>query len=253
MAASFPGSVKSFGIDRVDGDYIPADDVNALRAEIVAMETALLSGGWILDVNTWTYVSASSFTVAGNQTAIFTKGLRVKWLQTINKYGVVLSSVYASGTGLTTVNIAVNGDYTVTNAAISATAYSNLDEPRGWPGWFNYAPFPSGVPSDYGFSVLPTIGNSLYNIRGRACFVTHKENVNGTSSSTAFAQALPVMAAMGADFAVAAAYNNGVYVATVQGTFAGGAAAISFQLGGSSTGWTATGGKRVSFQLVYMI
>jgi hypothetical protein len=253
MAASFPGSVKSFGIDRVDGDYIPADDVNTVRAEIVAMETALLAGGWISDVNIWTYVSASSFTVPGNQTAIFTKGLRLKWTQTIIKYGVSLSSVYASGTGLTTVNIAVNGDYTVTNAAISANSYSNLDEPRGWPGWFNYSPFASGVPSDYGFSVLPTLGNSVYNIRGRACFVTHKENANGTSNSTAFVQSLPVVAALGSDFAVAAAYNGGVYVANVQGTFAGGATAIAFQLGGSSTGWTATGGKRVSFQLVYSI
>ena len=253
MAASFPGSVKSFGIDRVDGDYIPADDVNSVRAEIVAMETALLAGGWISDVNTWTYASASSFTVAGDQTAIFTKGLRLKWTQTINKYGVVLSSVYASGTGLTTVNIAVNGDYTVTNAAISASAYSNLDEPRGWPGWFSYSPFPSGVPSDYGFSVFPTQGNSLYNIRGRLCYVTHKENANGTSNSTSFVEALPVAAALGADFAVAAAYNNGAYVANAQGTFAAGATTIAFQLGGSSTGWTATGGKRVSFQLMYNI
>ena len=42
MAASFPGSVKSFGADRVDGEYIPASDMNDVRAEIVAVETALL-------------------------------------------------------------------------------------------------------------------------------------------------------------------------------------------------------------------
>jgi len=42
MAASFPGSVKNFGAERVDGEYIPAADTNELRAEVAAIETLLL-------------------------------------------------------------------------------------------------------------------------------------------------------------------------------------------------------------------
>jgi hypothetical protein len=43
MTASFPGSVKNFGSERVDGEYIPAADMNALRAEVAAIESALLA------------------------------------------------------------------------------------------------------------------------------------------------------------------------------------------------------------------
>ena len=45
MPASFPGSIKNFGSDRVDGDYIPAADVNEIRAEVVAVETELAAKG----------------------------------------------------------------------------------------------------------------------------------------------------------------------------------------------------------------
>lgn len=42
MAASFPSSIKSFGSDAVNGDYIEASHVNDLRAEVVAVETAVI-------------------------------------------------------------------------------------------------------------------------------------------------------------------------------------------------------------------
>ena len=41
MAAVYPGGIKSFGADFVNGDTIPASCVNDLRAEVVALETAL--------------------------------------------------------------------------------------------------------------------------------------------------------------------------------------------------------------------
>jgi hypothetical protein len=42
MTAAFPTSIKNFGAARVDGDYIPASDMNTVREEIVAVETALI-------------------------------------------------------------------------------------------------------------------------------------------------------------------------------------------------------------------
>lgn len=41
MTASYPGSLVSFGTDVVDGDLILKEHVNDLRAEVVAIETAL--------------------------------------------------------------------------------------------------------------------------------------------------------------------------------------------------------------------
>jgi len=41
MTASYPSGVKSFGVDVINGDYLLAAHVNDLRAEVVAVETAL--------------------------------------------------------------------------------------------------------------------------------------------------------------------------------------------------------------------
>lgn len=85
MAASFPGSLKSFGSERVDGEYIPADDMNAVRAELLAIENYLLNGSWVADAGSWSYVSADSPTgiisINANMTARLSKGMRVKYSQ----------------------------------------------------------------------------------------------------------------------------------------------------------------------------
>ena len=68
--SSYPGSVKNFGVDRVDGDYIPASDINEARAEIVAMETDLLAANPLGLVNGKFVV-----TVAGNNLSLALKTL----------------------------------------------------------------------------------------------------------------------------------------------------------------------------------
>lgn len=91
--------------------------------------------GWINPDETWTYASASTFTVTGDQTAKYTKGTRLKFTQTTVKYAVVVSSAYTSSTKVT---IAVNTDYTIANAAITANFYSYMANPQGYPVYFNY-------------------------------------------------------------------------------------------------------------------
>ncbi len=84
---------------------------------------------------TWTYASASTFTIAGvDLTTTFTKGTRLKFTQTTVKYAVVVSSSFSTDT---TVTIAVNTDYTIANAAISANYYSYQATPQGYPIYFN--------------------------------------------------------------------------------------------------------------------
>lgn len=94
--------------------------------------------GWITPDETWTYASASTFTVAGDRTTKYTKGTRLKWTQTTVKYGVVASSSYSAPN--TTVTIAVNTDHTIANEVITANYYSYAANPQGYPGWFNYTP-----------------------------------------------------------------------------------------------------------------
>jgi hypothetical protein len=249
MPASFPASVKNFGAERVNGDYIPATDTNDLRAEVVAVETALLpmysdysSGGWSLDPNAWTYLSASTFTVPGDRTAIFTKGLRIRFKQGAGfKYGVVLSSAFTS---LTTVTIVVNTDHVIANAAITENSYSNLEEPRGWPGWFTY------VPTFAGFSSNPGGLISKYNIRGTTCYVVHVEQGNGTSNATSFTVTMPVNAAEVTRFSLARVWDNGVAAALGQGSLVVGSA-VATLLKSAGAAWTNVGSKSADFEMFY--
>jgi hypothetical protein len=94
--------------------------------------------GWVSSSDTWTYASASTFTIAGvDRTTTFTKGTRLKFTQTSAKYAVVVSSSFSTDT---TVTIAVNTDYTIANAAITSPYYSYAANPQGYPLRFAYTP-----------------------------------------------------------------------------------------------------------------
>jgi len=100
--------------------------------------TAPVWDGWSGTTDTWTYASASTFTIAGvDRTAIFTKGTRLKFTQTTVKYAVVVNSSFSTDT---TITIAVNTDYTIANAAITSPYYSYAANPQGYPSHFTYAP-----------------------------------------------------------------------------------------------------------------
>lgn len=93
---------------------------------------------WISAQETWTYASASTFTVSGDRTARYKKGALLRWTQTTVKYGVVISSSYSAPN--TTVTIFANTDYTIANAAISVNYYSYEATPPGFPASFNWTP-----------------------------------------------------------------------------------------------------------------
>jgi len=135
--------------------------------------------GWISDPFTWTYASASSFTVDGNRTAIFIFGIRLKWVQSAAvKYGIVASSSYSAGTNLTTVNIIENSNFTVLNAAITNNYYSYLDLPFAFPGRFNYAPTLTGLS---GYS------NALFSLSGKIMTLMFSANsINVTTTAPNF-------------------------------------------------------------------
>ena len=138
---------------------------------------AIPMDGWRYADETWTYLSASTYRITGDQTAKYQRGLKIKWTQTTVKYGVVLSSSYSAP--YTTVTIAVNTDYTISNAAITENHYSRVLKPNGWPEFFNFTPTWTNL----------TVGNATitarYSIQGAICEFTITLTVGSTTTFNA--------------------------------------------------------------------
>jgi hypothetical protein len=109
-----------------------------------------LIDGWILANETWTYVSATTFTVSGDQTGKYAKGNPLKWTQnsTNRQSNIAADPTYSAGTGLTTVTIHAGyitsaSDCAILNTAtypITANYYAKTPTPHGFIEWFNYVP-----------------------------------------------------------------------------------------------------------------
>lgn len=97
------------------------------------LATGMSQGGWIYDsVYTWTYASASTFTIAGvDVTAQFPVGTKIRIYQGgVAKYFIVTASSFSTNT---TVTVASNGVYTLANSPIDRPAYSYMATPTGYP------------------------------------------------------------------------------------------------------------------------
>jgi hypothetical protein len=154
----------------------------------IAGTQALVVGGTGSSI---AYVSASSFAVTGgtDYTSVFQKGTRIKC--TINFgtfYGVVVSSTYSAP--VTTVTLAANDDYALTNTAITFFDFSYELSPQGYPGWFGYTP--SFTAS---YSAAPTSLAYQFRVDGNVCTYVLRDGANGTSNSTTLTVSLPVTAA----------------------------------------------------------
>lgn len=172
--------------DTVDGYHANATPT-ANNIPVLDAQGALFPDGWTPLGYTMVYASASTFTVAGvDLTLVFTKGTRIKWNEGATvKYGVVVASSFSTNT---TVTIAVNTDYVITNTTLSSPFYSYQANPRGYPTWFNY------TLAYTGFSSNPTSVVSRFAVVGKKCFLTWIEGVNGTSNSTSKTISLPIPA-----------------------------------------------------------
>lgn len=94
--------------------------------------------GWSSAEETWTYASATAFTIAGvDRTARYKKGTKIKLTQGTDKYFVVASTSFSTDT---TVNLIPTTDYSLANEAITAPLYSYAQLPAGYPTYFAYTP-----------------------------------------------------------------------------------------------------------------
>jgi len=207
--------------------------------------SAAATDGWTDDTAaTWTYVSATTFTVTGDRTAVFSKGTRLKLTQTTVKYFVVVASLHAAGT--TTVTITGGTDYTLANAAISANSYSYAANPQGYPGYFNYTPTLTGWSADPGVTL------AKFAVVGNQCWITIATNV-GTSNATSVSCTLPITCVT-AQVVPCRGQDNGVNMtAPAKFNFPAASATATANKDLANASWTASGNKFFQVQGFYDI
>ena len=216
--------------------------VNA-GATAPAWANAAAADGWTPDTATWTYASASTFTVATDVTAQFGKGTKLKLTQTTAKYFYVTASSY--GAPNTTVTVTGGTDYTLANAAITLPRYSYADAPQGFPSWFTYAP------TVVGYSSAPTSTVYRFRISGSACMVSLYEGASGTSDATTMTYTVPVACTATVQVPIAAPVDNAAAVANGVAQLPSGGSVINCFKAGYAA-WTNSGAKRLAgLQVTY--
>jgi len=150
----------------IGADLLPiVDDVGGTpKTEKITLTNLGIIDGWMPASETWTYVSANTIAVPAGAASKYAVDDRIKWTQTGVRYGVII----AVADELLT--IAVNTDYVVDNAAISANYYSHQANPIGYPHWFAWTAVIDWNGTD------PTSGSitSAFKIEGKTCFIRLK-------------------------------------------------------------------------------
>lgn len=215
-----------------------------MRTVVYNSSNKTTADGWIKVNPGITRVSNHVFRINGiDWTSISQPGMKIKYYEGGGsaEYGVVSSSTY--GGVNTAVNLITNTDYAMA-ANPDTLYYSYLENPAGWPGWFNWAPTITG------YSVLPATTMYRWQAQGRTIKLAIQETVNGTSNAGATTYTLPVTAAAvtnGAWGGNARIVDNGV-VQLPPGALLIVASGTTFSLflNWGLTAMTAANGKRIS-------
>lgn len=154
------------------------------------VDDAAATDGWLEDTATWTYASATTFTISGvDVTSKFTKGTRIKLTNdSSTKYFFVQSSSFSTDT---TVTVYGGTDYTLVSGAITNTFYSYAQNPQGYPTWFDYTPTYTGSASMTFTSV--TTNEAKCKADGASLTVSvYAAGTTGGTASTELNASLPV-------------------------------------------------------------
>lgn len=138
--------------------------------------------GWVEVSDTWTYASATSFTVPGDKTAVYTKGMKFKLTaNSVVLQGYILSATYSSPN--TTVTVCGNP---LTNHTFTDNYYSTAATPAGFPDKFAWTPTLTGI----------TIGSgtlaSTFSIEGNKLFVDFNLTFSSTTVTGDFSFTSPI-------------------------------------------------------------
>lgn len=171
--------------------------------------------GWTTSADTWTYASATTFTISGvDRTTTYTKGTRLRLKQGGSyKYFFVVSSAFSTNT---TVTLTGGTDYTLANAAITDNYYSYMANPQGYPGTFNYTPTYAGSAS-MTFGTVTTNIAQFSAVGNMISLVVYARGTTGGTPSTSISFTLPVTSSTtqlrGGTYVRATADQGGFYEA----------------------------------------
>lgn len=212
----------------------------ALVSSSDTVRVDIVDSGWIDPGETWTFATATTFTITGDKTGRYNKGDKIRLTQTTQKYFYIIAVAFSS---VTTITVTGGSDYTLANAAITSPGFSKWETPQGFPQWFNWTPVFTG------FSADPTTIFNRFNIRGTMVTCTFRQVNAGTSNSTGFTMTGPVTAAnpSGIGYYLGMVYgtDGGALNANVSWATIGGGNIISFGKAFNNGNWTASGGKKV--------
>lgn len=143
--------------------------------------------GWIPAEETWTYASASTFTISGDKTGKYQKGDKIKLTQTTVKYFYIIGVSYSAPN--TTVTVTGGTDYTVANAAITLPYFSKIVTPQGFPQAFAFTP----ILTTQAGTVTTYSASGYFTLIGNFCYIRYVVSVtNNGSGGTAALFSLPI-------------------------------------------------------------
>ncbi len=131
--------------------------------------------GWIAAGETWTYASATTITVPSGAVSKYQIGDKIKLTQTTVKYFSIV------GVADTLLTITGGDDYTLVDAAITLPYYSKIENPQGFPHWFNWTPAYSALGGMTYTSVSTEF--AYFKVIGNACEIVLR--AIGTTGGTA--------------------------------------------------------------------
>lgn len=239
------GGVATNGIETtLDEDDMASDSATALVTQ--QSVKAMHDTGWTAITETLAYDSATRITVAAGAATRYQKGDKLKLTQTTDKY------FYIVGVADTVLNVTGGSDYTLEDEAITSPQLSRIENPFGFPQFFNWTPTIGGFSSD------PT-GGYRFKVSGNTCHLIINQTGDGTSNATTFTISLPVSAKAGSETSWGAcgfSRDNGIALTTPSGWRIEPTSSTSVMsiFKDSATGtWTASGAKRTRVVAYYEI
>jgi len=210
-------SEKTETTDIADADIFPivkaADTTETYRISGWNLINAVgAKSGWITVQDACTYVSATSFRIAGDYTSIIGVGDRLLITNNGQKFFCAIAVSYSSPN--TTVTVAAGSAYALANTTITA-AYSHSNA-VAFPDWFNLTA-PTYTTTGTAFTNQPTTNIAKFRLAGRKLDIKLKGTCHATSGGTGVfiatftAAQFPAIVAPGAGVAknFSAANNNG--------------------------------------------
>lgn len=155
-----------------------ADESTALHGD-QTYKPIMPDSGWTIRSEAWTRTGNHTFTIVGDVTTTYRKGVKVRYKDGGNfEYGVIGASSYSAPN--TTVTLITNTDFSMAAATITDTAISYIVNPEGFPDYFNYSP------SWTADGVNPTLGNGtlagVWRADGAMCRATVQLYIGSTSN-----------------------------------------------------------------------